>query len=253
MHVRTRLLAATASLPLLLWLTGCGHKKAPLAPIPKPQVAAPMPTADLHADPTAIERGQSSTLTWTTTNAVSATLNGARVNLNGSQQVSPTESTDYELVATNSDGQSSNASVRVTVAQPPPPQQAPPPPQVKTIEEQFNENIHDAFFDYDKWNIRADAQQALVGDADWLKQHPNVNFIIEGHCDARGSAEYNMGLGDRRANAARKYLVALGVDASRIRTISYGKERPFCTEATSECYQMNRRAHLTMQPSGGGQ
>ncbi len=251
MQVRNRLLAAAASLPLLLWLTGCGHKKLPPPPPPAPVAAAPLPTASISADPTAIQRGQSSTLTWTSTNAVSVTLNGARVDLNGSQQVSPTDSTDYELVATNSDGKTADSSVRVTVTQPPPPP-PPPAPTVVPLSERFQQNIHDAFFDFDKWNIRGDAQQALEGDADWLKQNPEVNIIIEGHCDARGSAEYNMGLGDRRANAARKYLVALGVDASRIRTISYGKERPFCTEATSECYQQNRRAHIVMQTSGGG-
>ncbi len=71
-----------------------------------------------------------------------------------------------------------------------------------------------------------------------------MQFLIEGHCDERGTAEYNLALGDRRANAAREYLAALGVDASRVRTVSYGKERPFCTASTEECYQQNRRAHF---------
>ncbi len=250
---RNRLLAAAASLPMLFWLAGCGHKTPPPPPPTPPPVAAPLPTVNLDANPTAIERGQSSTLTWSSTHAVAVTLNGARVNLNGSQQVSPTESTDYEVVATNADGKSANASVRVTVAQPPPPPPPAPQPVAQSLDKLFSENIHDAFFDFDSWVIRPDAQQALVGDADWLKQNPNVDIIIEGHCDQRGSAEYNMGLGDRRANAARKYLVALGVDASRIRTISYGKEKPFCTETTSDCYQQNRRAHLVMSNNGSSQ
>lgn len=247
MHARHRLPIAAASLVFLLGLAGCGHKPTPAPPAPQP-APAPLPTVNLEANPTAIERGQNATLTWTSTHAVAVTLNGARVNLSGSQQVSPTESTDYEVVAANVDGKSANASVRVTVAQPAAPEQA-PPPVTTTLQQRFQRHVRDAFFNFDSWVIRADAQQALVGDADWLKQNPNVNIIVEGHCDQRGSAEYNMGLGDRRANAARKYLVALGVDASRIRTISYGKEKPFCTDNTSECFQENRRDHLVM--SGG--
>jgi peptidoglycan-associated lipoprotein len=106
----------------------------------------------------------------------------------------------------------------------------------------------DAYFDYDRMDIRSDARNALTTDADLLKRvfakDPNVVVIIEGHCDERGSAEYNLGLGDRRATAARDFLTQLGVPADRLKTISYGKERPQCTDATEDCYQKNRRAHL---------
>lgn len=123
---------------------------------------------------------------------------------------------------------------------------APPPPPPPTVSEEdlFKQNIKDAFFDFDKSDIRPDAQTALNADADFLKQHPNIKFTIEGHCDERGSEEYNLGLGQRRADAAKNYLVNLGISADNITTISYGKDRPFCTEHNEECWQQNRRAHL---------
>ncbi len=116
----------------------------------------------------------------------------------------------------------------------------------------FNSDIAsegDALFDYDKSDIRDDARQVLTHDADALKRifaaDPAFTVVLEGHCDERGSAEYNLGLGDRRATAAKDFLVQLGVPAEKIRTISYGKDRPICTDATEACYQRNRRAHLT--------
>jgi peptidoglycan-associated lipoprotein len=104
--------------------------------------------------------------------------------------------------------------------------------------------LQDAFFDYNKSDLRDDARAALSTNATWLKGHPTTQFLIEGHCDDRGTTEYNLALGDRRANAAREYLTSLGVDGSRIRTVSYGKERPFCTAETEDCWQQNRRAHF---------
>jgi peptidoglycan-associated lipoprotein len=104
--------------------------------------------------------------------------------------------------------------------------------------------LKDAFFDYDKADLRDDARTALSTDAEWLKRYRSIQFLIEGHCDERGTSEYNLALGDRRANAAKEYLASLGVDASRIKTVSYGKERPFCNESTEDCWQQNRRAHF---------
>lgn len=109
-------------------------------------------------------------------------------------------------------------------------------------------NGGDALFDYDKSDIRPDARQALTSDADVLKRifaaDPNFSVVLEGHCDERGSAEYNLGLGDRRATSAKEFLVSLGVPDAKIRTISYGKDRPICTDTNEACYQRNRRAHL---------
>jgi peptidoglycan-associated lipoprotein len=106
--------------------------------------------------------------------------------------------------------------------------------------------LSDAFFDYDQSDLREDARSVLAGDAQWLKKHSTVQVLIEGHCDERGTAAYNLALGDRRANAAKEYLISLGIDASRLRTVSYGKERPFCTENSESCWQKNRRAHLVI-------
>ena len=106
--------------------------------------------------------------------------------------------------------------------------------------------LSDAFFDYDLADLREDARSALAADAQWLKRYHTVQVLIEGHCDERGTAAYNLALGDRRGNAAKEYLASLGVDASRLRTVSYGKERPFCTESNETCWQQNRRGHLVI-------
>ncbi len=106
--------------------------------------------------------------------------------------------------------------------------------------------LTDAFFDFDKSDIRPDAKESLAGDATWLRKYPTVQFTVEGHCDERGTREYNMALGDRRANAVKEYLGSLGVDGSRIKTVSYGKERPFCTEHDEDCWQKNRRGHFVV-------
>jgi peptidoglycan-associated lipoprotein len=132
-----------------------------------------------------------------------------------------------------------------------PPPQGNVPPGVDTSElpkdvAEINAKgyLKDAFFDYDKADLRDDARAALAMDSEWLKRYRSVQFLIEGHCDERGTSEYNLALGDRRANAAKEYLVSLGVDASRVKTVSYGKERPFCTQSSEDCWQQNRRAHF---------
>jgi len=104
--------------------------------------------------------------------------------------------------------------------------------------------LTDAYFDYDQSDLREDARTALAADAEWLKKYPTVQVLIEGYCDERGTGAYNLALGDRRANAAKEYLVSLGIDASRLRTVSYGEERPFCSDSNESCWQQNRRAHL---------
>ena len=106
--------------------------------------------------------------------------------------------------------------------------------------------LQDAFFDYDQADLRDDARTALAADAEWLKRFSSIQVLIEGHCDERGTSEYNLALGDRRANAAKEYLASLGVDGSRVRTVSYGKERPSCTESGESCWQQNRRAHFVI-------
>ena len=223
----------------VMMLGACKKKVAPPPPPPPPAPTAP--TASLSASPDTIDKGASTTLTWQTTNATDVSIDGiGAVQPNGSQSVNPTDSTTYHLVAKNAGG-TQDATARVTVNAPP----APPPPQPSATEEElFSQNVKDIYFDYDKSDIRPDQQAAMQGDIDFLKSHPNIAFTVEGHCDDRGSTEYNLALGDSRANAVKNALVQGGVNASSVKTISYGKEKPFCTEENEQCWQSNRRGHL---------
>ena len=132
----------------------------------------------------------------------------------------------------------------MTSEAPPPP--APTAPQVAGIDV-VEGQLKDAYFDLDRSDIRPDAQQTLTADADVLKANPSFKVTVEGHCDERSSEEYNLGLGDRRATAVKDFLANLGVPADRLTTISYGKDRPQCTESTEECWQKNRRAHFQLK------
>ena len=106
--------------------------------------------------------------------------------------------------------------------------------------------IRDAFFGYDESTLSADAQAALTSSANWLREHPQYSLLIEGHTDERGTEQYNLALGDRRAHTAREFLAALGIDGSRIRTVSYGEERPFASGSGESAWSQNRRAHLVI-------
>jgi len=156
--------------------------------------------------------------------------------------VTPTESTTYHLVAKGPGG-TGEASAHVTVMLPPAKEV---PSNTMSAEEEFKANVQDIFFDYDSYDVRSDAQSTLSRDASYLAGHPDIKIVIGGYCDERGSNEYNLALGENRANAAKNALVTAGVAASRIRVISYGKEKPFCTESTEECWQQNRRAGFSM-------
>ncbi len=256
-HTPSRVCALLVALVLVVSASACKKKIAPPPPPPPATTVAPRttptaqrPTIDsFTAEPSTIERGQAATLKWAISNATDMTLDqglGA-VQSQGSRQVFPSNTTTYTLIANGAAG-SATKSVTVTVSG------APPPPTTTTGQptlsssEMISREAQDAYFDYDHMDVRGDARNALTTDADLLKRvfskDPNVVVIIEGHCDERGSAEYNLGLGDRRATAAKDFLVQLGVPADRLKTISYGKERPQCTDASEGCYQKNRRAHL---------
>jgi len=109
-------------------------------------------------------------------------------------------------------------------------------------------DLRDVFFDFDKYDIRSNDAKTLDANATWLKSHENMLVLVEGHCDERGTNEYNLALGERRAKAAMNYLVAQGVPANRITIISYGEERPVCTEHTEACWAKNRRGHFLVKP-----
>jgi len=116
--------------------------------------------------------------------------------------------------------------------------------------ELFGRQVKDAYFDFNKADIRDDSRSNLQSTADFLKANPGINVTIEGHCDERGSVAYNLGLGDRRANATRDFLVSLGVPSDRMKTISYGKEKPFCADHDETCWQQNRRGHFVCDNCG---
>jgi len=250
--------AVTLALTLAIFAASCKKKAPPPPPPPPPppqQEARVTPPArptinSFTAEPSAIDRGQSSTLRWSISGATDMNIDqgvGA-IQSQGSRQVFPNNSTTYTLTASGPGGTDSR-SVSVTVTTPaPPPPPAPTGPRLSSSE-LLQQQAQDAFFDYDKSDIRSDARDALTRDATLLKQifaqDPQFTVVVEGHCDERGSAEYNLALGDRRASAARDFLVQLGVPSDRLKTISYGKERPQCTEANEECWQRNRRAHLS--------
>jgi len=110
--------------------------------------------------------------------------------------------------------------------------------------------LDDVFFKFDKALLSPDSLRILNEDARWIKDHPGTRITVEGHCDERGTAEYNLALGDRRARAIKRYLESVGLGPERIKTISYGQERPFCREHTERCWQENRRGHLVKMGSG---
>ena len=233
----------------LIVTAGCHKKAAPAPSPPAPEAATPAPGApvvSLTAEPATVEKGQSVTLSWTSSNATQLDLEPqvGTVQATGSTNVTPDESTTYVLTAKGPGG-TETASARVTVTAPGPPP-VPKGPQVSEVEDLSNV-LKDAYFDLDKSDIRPDAQQTLTADADALKASSNVKITIEGHCDERGSEEYNLGLGDRRATAAKAFLVNLGVPGDRLNTISYGKDRPQCADHSEDCWQKNRRAHPTLK------
>jgi peptidoglycan-associated lipoprotein len=233
---RTGLLVALAA---VAFIGGCRHVAKTPPPPPPPPPPAARPTVTLQASPSSINKGQSSTLSWNSTDATQLSIapDVGAVTAQGSTPVTPSDTTTYTITATGPGG-SANATATVSVAAPPPP----PPPTAP--EPDFNQEVRDAYFDYDKADIRPDARVALSTTADFLKRAPSIKVIIEGHCDERGSTEYNLGLGDRRASAVKQYLVSLGVSADRLSTVSFGKEKPFCTEHNEACWQQNRRGHF---------
>ena len=119
------------------------------------------------------------------------------------------------------------------------------PPRPSEFSE--NTNLKDVFFEFDRYDVRAGDARILDGNAAWLKSNDNNLVLIEGHCDERGTNEYNLALGERRAKSTMNYLVSQGIQANRITIISYGKERPVCSEKNESCWQKNRRAHFLVK------
>lgn len=255
-------LAATAL--LVLFATGCAKKTVTTAPPPPPPtVTKPEPPkapekpviGRFLVEPGAVTKGSPATLRWSVTGASDISIDQGigSVQESGTRQVFPSADTTYTLIARGVGGTSSaTVSVRVTE----PTREAPPaPPAPRSISptEFLMQNVKDAYFDYDSFSIREDARGVLTSDAAALKQffgndsYASSSIVVEGHCDERGSDAYNVALGDKRAQAAMDFLKGLGVTESRMKTVSYGKERPQCSEGTEDCWQKNRRVHFAAQ------
>jgi peptidoglycan-associated lipoprotein len=251
-----KLLCATIGAACLI-AAGCS-KKVAVKPAPTPTVqqaqasTPPKPVISLFAaSPEAIDKGGDTTLRWAVEHADKVRIAPAlgAVQESGSRAVFPAVDTVYTLTASGPGGNASataSVSILVHAASARMPDQA----TRNQIQELLN-RIQDAYFDYDKHNIRSDAQAALVADAktlgEILKQYPDYKLTVQGYCDERGSEEYNLALGEKRAEQAKEYLASLGVPDTQLKTISYGKEKQLCAEHDEACWQKNRRAHITQE------
>jgi peptidoglycan-associated lipoprotein len=203
--------------------------------------------SEFRAEPNTIERGRFTTLRWSIQGATEASIEpviGA-VQTAGTRQAYPTADMTDTLRAKGPGGTVvARVAVWVTVPSP-----APAAPPRKTLTDRLVREVLDAHFDFDKSNLRKDAREILTMDASVLKgllrDFPKASIVIEGHCAERGSAEYNIALGDRRARVSKEFLIEMGVPADRLKIVSYGRERPQCVESTQVCWQNNRRAHFT--------
>ncbi len=201
------------------------------------------------AEPAVISRGDKSSLRWSVTHATSVSIEpdmGSGLPVGDSRVVAPERTTTYTLTAANSAGQA-QASLTVTVGNPP--AQPSPAEQSEARLKVLNKQLKDLHFEYNGGGILPEEKPALEEDAtllaDLFRLDPEASVAVEGYCDERGSDEYNMALGDRRANAVKEALVGLGVPEVKLNTISYGKEHPVCSNATEECYARNRRVHFS--------
>jgi peptidoglycan-associated lipoprotein len=244
LNLRARILVPVALLAALTAVSGCKKKQPPPPPeSTAPPSSAAAPTAQLTATPTVISAGDQVQLSWRTTDASSVSIDGiGDVPSSGVKTVTPTDSTTYHLVA-RGDGGTADASARVTVNGQP---AVVVPTNTMNEAQEFAANVQDIFYDYDTYEIRSDAQTTLAKDASYLASHPDIKIVIGGYCDERGSDEYNLALGQNRADAAKNALVTAGVAANRIRVVSYGKEKPFCTDSNEGCWQKNRRAGFSI-------
>ena len=226
---------------LALNVVGCHKKPVAATAPPTPPPAASKPTASLTADRVSVNKGESVKLSWNTTDAAKVSLapEVGAVNPQGSTSVTPSASTTYTLTASG-EGGTTESSVRISVSA-----LASTETRNPSLEELFLKDMRDAYFDYDSAAIRPDAREALQRSADFLKNYPSAHVTVEGHCDERGSTEYNIALGDRRSNAVKQYLISLGVPTNQVLTTSWGKEKPFCAQANEACWQQNRRGHFT--------
>lgn len=253
-----RATVSTLILASLFLLGACGKKTPPPPPettggpaptSSRPAPPSPPPVIQLSAEPGTVERGGQATLSWTTENASSVLIDGGvgNVEASGSIVISPRESQTFTATATGPGGEA-KASTRVTVV--------PGDDRGVDIGQEDIRRLQDAidqglvkpvFFSYDSAELSQEARSILKENARWFQRYPDVVITIEGHCDERGTEEYNLALGDRRAQAAHAYLVELGVSGERLESLSFGEERPFEEGHNEAAWSQNRRAHFSVR------
>lgn len=234
--------ARIVALAVVTFLLGCSSKKMAKVMQPTPPPPAAAPTASLTATPDVIQQGQSTVLSWQTSNATDTTIEGlGAVQASGSQSVTPSSSRTYTLMAKGPGG-TNQASARITVNS----VAARATPELSDAD-LFARNVKDVYFNFDDARIRTEEVPVTHNDSSFLNQRSNLKVLIEGHCDDRGSEMYNLALGTKRAEAVKEELVQQGIDPSRIKTVSYGKEKPFCMQENEDCWQQNRRDHFVLE------
>jgi peptidoglycan-associated lipoprotein len=218
-------------------------------------LASPKPGIALFsAEPTTISEGQTASLRWSVKDATSIRIdnNIGPVAPDDHTDIKPSGTTTYKIEAVNG-SESTTATVTVVVTRPlSTGSESDRAHSAQATAKFLASQLQDIHFDYGKNEIPQEEKSLLDNDASVLKNifqnDPELLVTIEGHCDERGSAEYNIGLGDRRANFIKDYLVGLGVPEGKLGTLSYGKERPICVEAAEHCFAQNRRAHFSLLP-----
>ncbi len=241
-------------LPLGFLVSGCKKKAPPSvtglpeAPgatsAPTPSPPPPAPSIEISASPNTVERGKESTLNWKSGNATSVLIDQGVGNVaeSGSITIAPRESTTFTAIATGPGGDARD-STRVTVVG------AKSGTIVSTDIEELQRVIDEGkvrpiFFDYDRAELSAESKRTLEENARWIRRFPNARVTIEGHSDERGTEEYNLALGDRRAQVTKDYLTRLAVNPGQVGTVSYGEETPFDPGHDEAAWAKNRRAHF---------
>lgn len=250
-----RLFVASLFLLSGLFLSvSCGKKTVPL-PTPKVETSesAIEPEISVKIEPAVIKAGESAVIQWQVKNADTVVIDGGigTVGLSGNRTILPQASAVYTVTAQGY-GKTKTAQAEIRVqgkieAATLPPPVSEPEGNV-TIEELFAGKVKDIYFEYDRFELSQEAVEILYANAAFFREYPSLNFIISGHCDERGTAEYNLALGERRAKGVKDFLVNIGIDPRRITSISYGEEKPFMVGTGEESFVQNRRAHFELNP-----
>jgi len=242
---------------VLLFFAACGKKPGPVPPptttappatAPGTPTTAPPPELEARLEPESIPSGESATLIWETKNAEVVVVDQGigEVDKSGRLKVFPTQTSRYRIVAVGPGGNTEKTLTLEVGTQTPSLREE--ELAGKTLAERFSYFVKPVFFQYDSSELGDEAKLTLDGNIRWLvlSENKSSGIVLEGHTDERGTAEYNLALGDKRAQVVRAYMVEHGVDPSRLITISFGEEHPFDTRPTDEAYALNRRVHFVL-------